>query len=63
MSNHSREVYTTLPKYHMLNKAAVVGHSLMLEVTVNLLMSTAGRGNSLKWFPTKEKALIWLNSE
>lgn len=60
MSDHAKEVYTKLPQYSMLNKAAVVGKSFFLEMTVNLLMQAAGKGNSFKWFDNIEEARIWL---
>lgn len=62
MSNHAREVYTQLPSHHLLNKAAVVGNNLFLEVSVNLLMQAAGRGQSFKWFKDVESAKKWLAS-
>lgn len=62
MSPHAREVYTKLPEISALDKAAVVGNSLVIEVIVNLIMQTSGRGNSFKWFKDKEEAKKWLMS-
>ncbi len=61
ISPHAREVYTNLSKISNLERAAIVGHNLMLEVSVNLLMQATGRGQSFKWFTSKEEARAWLN--
>lgn len=61
ISPHAREVYTNLSKISNLERAAIVGHNLMLEVAVNILMQATGRGQSFKWFTSKEEARAWLN--
>lgn len=60
ISPHARQVYLDLPKISKFNKAAIVGQSLLLEVTINLLMQATGRGQSFKWFKDKEEAKKWL---
>jgi len=60
LSNRAREVYMELPRHQMLNKAAIVGNNLFLEVTVNLILQSMGRGQSMKWFKDKDEAKNWL---
>ena len=60
ISPHAREVYTHLSKTSTLDRAAIIGHNLMLEIAVNLLMQATGRSQSFKWFTGKEEALSWL---
>lgn len=62
VSPRAKEVYGELARYNVFRKAAIIGRSLVLEVTVNLLLSATGRGDSVKWFGTKEEAFNWLNS-
>ncbi len=62
MSPHAREVYTNLPKVSNFNKAAIIGQSLFLEITVNLVMQATGRGHSFKWFNNRQEAREWLTT-
>ncbi len=62
MAPRAREVYAELPSFSNLDKAAVVGNSLVLEVMVNLLMQASGRASSFKWFKDIEEARKWLSS-
>lgn len=60
ISSHAKDVYLNLSKISNQDKAAVVGNNLMLEVAVNLLMQSSGRGQSFKWFKDREEAKKWL---
>lgn len=63
ISPKARQVYTDLPKISKFNKAAIIGQSLILEVTVNLLMQATGRGQSFKWFTEERQAKEWLMNQ
>lgn len=63
ISPHAREAYTHLSKTSTLERAAIIGHNLMLEVPINLLMQATGRSQSFKWFNNKEEAIAWLKNE
>ena len=56
----ARKAYESLGQFNNLSKSAVVGKSLFLEVTVNLIVQTLGRGGNFKWFETVEEAKKWL---
>lgn len=60
ISSHARQVYTNLPKISNFNRVAIVGQSLMLEVSINLIMQATGRSSSFKWFTSREAAINWL---
>ena len=61
ISPEAMEIYSKkLPSETKMNKAAIVGQSLLLETTVNLVMQAVGRGQSFKWFNDFEEAKKWL---
>ncbi len=60
ISDHARKVYTDLPKLSNFNRVAIVGQSLMLEISINLIMQATGRSQSFKWFTNREEAKNWL---
>ncbi|HSX57836.1 MAG TPA: hypothetical protein VLE47_01025 [Candidatus Saccharimonadales bacterium] len=60
LSPKARTAYQKLADGSNLNKAAVVGRSLTLEVTINIMMQAAGRGQSFKWFNDRASAMEWL---
>lgn len=61
ISPEAMEIYSKkLPSETKMNKAAIVGKSLILETTVNLVMQAVGRSQSFKWFNDFEEAKKWL---
>jgi hypothetical protein len=60
ISAKARKAYESLGQYSNINRSAVVGKSLFLEVTVNLIVQALGKGNSFKWFDNVEDAKQWL---
>lgn len=61
MSPEALEIYSKkMPTETKMNRAAIVGRSLVLETTVNLVMQAAGRSQSFKWFHDFEEAKKWL---
>lgn len=60
ISSKAREAYQSLSKFTNLNKSAVVGKSMFLEVTANLIVQALGRGSRFKWFETIDQAKEWL---
>lgn len=60
ISAKARKAYESLSRFSNLNKSAVVGKSLFLEVTVNLIVQALGRGGNFKWFETVDEAKKWL---
>ena len=63
MSPEALEIYSKkMPAETKMNKAAIVGKSLILETTVNLVMQAAGRSQSFRWFNDFEEAKKWLTT-
>ncbi len=60
LSPKARKAYESLGRFNNIDKAAVVGKSLFLEVTVNLIVQTLGRGSNFKWFENIDEARKWL---
>lgn len=63
ISDEAKQAYMQLPKYTNFKKAAIVGKSLFLEVTINLIMQAVGRGNSFKIFEDEKEARDWLGKD
>lgn len=63
ISPGAMEIYSKkMPAETKMNKAAIVGKSLILETTINLVMQTVGRSQSFKWFNDFEEAKKWLTT-
>lgn len=60
ISDKAKNAYLKLANFRILRKAAIVGRGLFLEVTLNLILQTVGRGSSFKMFDNREDARIWL---
>lgn len=60
MSDQAKESYMKLANFKILRKAAIVGRSLFLEVTLNLIMQAVGRGDSFRLFDDMASAKAWL---
>ena len=60
LSPKARKAYESLGRFNNIDKAAVVGKSLFLEITVNLIVQTLGRGGNFKWFENIDEARQWL---
>ena len=60
ISDQAKDAYMKLANFKILKKAAIVGRSLFLEVTLNLIMQAAGRGDSFKIFDDLDSAKAWL---
>lgn len=61
ISDRARKAYENLASFTTNSKAAVVGKSLFLEVTVNLIVQAVGRGQHFKWFEDVTTAREWLS--
>lgn len=60
ISHHAHEIYSKFNNHQLLNKAAIVGNSMLLEMAINLIMQAIGRGQSMRWFKDMEEAKKWL---
>ncbi|OGY29862.1 MAG: hypothetical protein A3F35_02630 [Candidatus Woykebacteria bacterium RIFCSPHIGHO2_12_FULL_45_10] len=62
VSDKSRELYLKAKMQDHLSKVAVVSSSILLRVFVLFVAQATGKGDSVKWFETKDEALEWLKS-
>jgi hypothetical protein len=63
LTSNSRGIYEEFANNKQLGKVAIVGANLFYKVATNFLMSASRRGRDIKWFSTKEEALVWLREE
>ncbi len=56
-----RDIFSKMQSAKFTRKAAVIGHNILLEAAVNLIIQAMGKGQNVRWFTDIDKGKEWLD--
>jgi len=59
-NSRARNKYIEISEHKQITKIGILGGNILIRTTVGLIFKAAGKGNAMKWFTNKTKAVKWL---